>query len=242
MRFFANRTFTLTNTASLLMFFGMFGSIFLFSQFFQTVQGYSPLRAGLLFLPWTGMPIFVAPIAGTLSDRIGGAQIMSVGLILQAIGLGWIATVITPTVAYSQLVAPFALSGIGMGLFFAPVANVILGAVRPEEEGQASGANNAIRELGGVFGVAVLASILRQLRQLQLRPKLRQRAHASDLDRRSHRRSRCPRRPRHTSHRTDDQSPRPRYRRGLNLHPTAGKQPATRGCFPASSVRKFACL
>ena len=159
MRFFRDRTFAMTNAASLLMFFGMFGSIFLFAQFFQTVQGYSPLRAGLLFLPWTVMPILVAPIAGALSDRIGGGRIMAVGLSLQAIGLGWIAAVTTPTVPYSQLVAPFVLAGIGMALFFAPVANVILGAVRPEEEGQASGANNAIRELGGVFGVAVLASI-----------------------------------------------------------------------------------
>ena len=57
------------------------------------------------------------------------------------------------------LVVPFVLSGVGMGLFFAPVANVVLSAVRPEEEGKASGANNAIRELGGVFGVAVLASV-----------------------------------------------------------------------------------
>ena len=69
------------------------------------------------------------------------------------------AAVTTPTVPYSELVAPFMISGIGMALFFAPVANVVLSAVRPEEEGQASGANNAIRELGGVFGVAVLASI-----------------------------------------------------------------------------------
>jgi MFS family permease len=105
------------------------------------------------------MPIFVAPIAGALSDRIGGARIMAVGLTLQAAGLAWIAAVSTPTVPYSQLVTPFVLSGIGMALFFAPVANVVLGSVRPEEEGQASGANNAIRELGGVFGVAVLASI-----------------------------------------------------------------------------------
>src|SRR5262249_53180404 len=74
-------------------------------------------------------------------------------------GLGWIAAISTPTIAYSELVAPFFLSGIGMALFFAPVANVVLGSVRPHEEGQASGANNAIRELGGVFGVAVLASI-----------------------------------------------------------------------------------
>src|SRR5438034_11012917 len=84
-------------------------TIFLFAQFFQTVQGYSPLRAGLLFLPWTAMPMFVAPIAGALSDRIGGGRIMGVGLSLQAIGLGWIAAVSTPTVPYSELVAPFML-------------------------------------------------------------------------------------------------------------------------------------
>ncbi|MGZ4395760.1 MAG: DHA2 family efflux MFS transporter permease subunit [Gaiellaceae bacterium] len=159
MRFFRNRTFAMTNLASLLMFFGMFGSIFLLAQFFQTVQGYSPFGSGLRILPWTAMPIFVAPIAGALSDRIGGRQIIATGLMLQAIGLGWIAAVSTPTTPYADLVAPFALSGIGMGLFFAPVANIVLSSVRPEEEGQASGANNAIRELGGVFGVAVLASI-----------------------------------------------------------------------------------
>src|SRR5262245_24537633 len=159
MRFFRNRTFALTNLASLLMFFGMFGSIFLLAQFFQTVQGYSPLGSGLRLLPWTSMPIFLAPIAGALSGKIGGRPLMATGLALQAVGLGWIAAVSTPTVPYSELVAPFVISGIGMALFFAPVANVVLSAVRPEEEGQASGANNAIRELGGVFGVAVLASI-----------------------------------------------------------------------------------
>jgi EmrB/QacA subfamily drug resistance transporter len=159
MRFFRNRAFTLTNIASLFMFFGMFGSIFLLAQFFQTVQGYSPLDAGIRILPWTAMPIFIAPIAGALSDRIGGQRIMGVGLALQAIGLAWISGVSTPTTPYSELIVPFVISGIGMALFFAPVANVVLSAVRPEEEGQASGAQNAIRELGGVFGVAVLASI-----------------------------------------------------------------------------------
>ncbi len=159
MRFFRNRAFALTNVASLLMFFGMFGSIFLLAQFFQTIQGYSPFQAGLRILPWTAMPIFVAPVAGALSDRIGGHRIMAVGLSLQAAGLAWIATVSDPSVAYASLVAPFVLSGVGMGLFFAPVANVVLSSVRRDQEGQASGANNAIRELGGVFGVAVLASI-----------------------------------------------------------------------------------
>src|SRR4029077_15197304 len=79
LRFFRNRTFTAANVASLLMFFGMFGSIFLLAQFFQTVQGYSPLQAGLRILPWTAMPIFVAPIAGALSDRIGGRPLMVTG-------------------------------------------------------------------------------------------------------------------------------------------------------------------
>jgi len=159
LRFFKNRTFSAANGASFLMFFGMFGSIFLLAQFFQTVQGYSPLSAGLRILPWTMMPIFVAPIAGALSDRIGGRPLMVVGLSLQAAGLAWLAAVGSPTAAYAVFVVPFIISGIGMALYFAPVANVVLSSVKPEEEGQASGANNAIRELGGVFGIAVLASV-----------------------------------------------------------------------------------
>src|SRR4051812_3523966 len=159
MRFFQNRVFALANVASLLMFFGMFGSIFLLSQFFQTVQGYSPFGSGLRILPWTIMPMFVAPIAGALSDRIGGARLMGIGLTLQAGGLGSLAAISTPTTPYWHLVVPFMVSGIGMAMFWAPVANVVLAAVRPEEEGKASGAQNAIRELGGVFGVAVLASV-----------------------------------------------------------------------------------
>src|SRR6266545_3382651 len=159
MRFFRNRAFALANVASLFMFFGMFGSIFLLSQFFQIIQGYSPLGSGVRILPWTIMPLFVAPVAGALSDRIGGHRLMGVGLTLQAAGLGTIAALSTPTTPYWQLVAPFAVSGIGMAMFWAPVANVVLSAVKPEEQGQASGANNAIRELGGVFGVAVLASV-----------------------------------------------------------------------------------
>src|SRR5881397_4375709 len=159
MRFFKNRVFTLANVASLFMFFGMFGSIFLLSQFFQIIQGYSPLASGVRILPWTIMPLFVAPIAGALSDRIGGHRLMGVGLILQASGLASIAAISTPTTPYWHLVAPFAISGIGMAMFWAPVANVVLSAVKPEEQGQASGANNAIRELGGVFGIAVLASV-----------------------------------------------------------------------------------
>src|SRR5205814_6100482 len=110
MRFFRSRAFTASSLVSLFMSFGMFGSIFLLAQFFQTVQGYSPLASGLRILPWTAMPIFIAPIAGALSDKIGGRPIMALGLTLQATGLAWIATVSTPTTAYSSLVLPFVIS------------------------------------------------------------------------------------------------------------------------------------
>jgi EmrB/QacA subfamily drug resistance transporter len=159
MRFFRDRAFAAANGASLFMYFGMFGSIFLLTQFFQTAQGYTPLQSGLRVLPWTAMPMLVAPIAGALSDKIGGRPFMATGLALQAAGLAWIAAVSDATAGYGSFVGAFVLSGIGMGMFFAPVANVVLSSVRPHEEGKASGANNAIREVGGVLGVAVLASI-----------------------------------------------------------------------------------
>ena len=162
MRFFRSRTFAVANTASLLMTFGMFGSIFLLTQFFQTAQGHSPLQAALRVLPWTLMPMVVAPIAGALSDRIGGRLLLASGLGLQALGLAWNAAVTEAGVGYASLVGPFVISGIGMGLFFAPLANVVLGSVARDEEGKASGANNAVREVGGVLGVAVLASIFSQ--------------------------------------------------------------------------------
>jgi EmrB/QacA subfamily drug resistance transporter len=159
MRFFRSRAFSATNGLSLAMFFGVFGSIFLLAQFFQTVQGYSPLQAGLRTLPWTGMPMIIAPIAGILSDRIGARPLMALGLALQAIAIAWLAAIISPDLAYARLIAPFALAGAGMALVFAPSANAVLASVLPREAGQASGAANAIRELGGVIGVAVLASV-----------------------------------------------------------------------------------
>jgi EmrB/QacA subfamily drug resistance transporter len=159
LRFFRSRAFAATNGVSFSMFFGVFGAIFLLSQFFQTAQGYSPFEAGLRTLPWTGMPMLVAPIAGLLSDRIGSRPLMAVGLALQAGAIAWLAAVSSPEVAYASLVVPFVMGGTGMALVFAPSANAVLGSVRSEEAGQASGATNAIRELGGVMGVAVLASV-----------------------------------------------------------------------------------
>jgi EmrB/QacA subfamily drug resistance transporter len=159
MRFFRSRTFAATNGLSFAMYFGVFGAIFLLAQFFQATQGYSPLQAGLRTLPWTAMPMIVAPIAGVLSDRVGSRPLMVIGLALQAVAIAWLGAIITPDVAYGHLIAPFVLAGTGMALVFAPSANAVLGSVLASEAGQASGATNAIRELGGVIGVAVLASV-----------------------------------------------------------------------------------
>ncbi|MCX4958749.1 MFS transporter [Streptomyces virginiae] len=159
MRLFRDRGFLGINLASLLMFLGMFGSIFLLSQFLQGVAGYSPTEAGLRMLPWTGMPMLVAPLAGILSDRIGGRPVVAAGLAFQALGLGWFAAILSADVSYAAQLPPLILSGIGMALYFAPAANVLMSTVAPADQGKASGTNNALREVGGALGVAVLASV-----------------------------------------------------------------------------------
>jgi len=159
LRFFRNRAFAAANGVSLAMSFGIFGAIFLLSQFFQTAQGYSALESGLRTLPWTGMPMIVAPIAGALSDRLGSRPLMAAGLALQSAAMVWIALVTSPTVAYGALVPAFVMAGGGMALVFAPSANAVLNSVHPREAGKASGATSTVRELGGVLGIAVLASV-----------------------------------------------------------------------------------
>jgi EmrB/QacA subfamily drug resistance transporter len=159
MRFFRSRAFSATNALSFAMFFGTFGAIFLLSQFFQTAQGLGPLEAGASTLPWTGMPMIVAPIAGALGAKVGTKPLMAAGLALQAIGLAWIAVITAPDTAFSELIAPFVITGTGMALVFPTAAETVLASVRPSEAGKASGATNAIREVGGVMGVAVLASV-----------------------------------------------------------------------------------
>jgi EmrB/QacA subfamily drug resistance transporter len=159
MKFFANRGFAVTNSVSLAMYFGMFGSIFFLSQFLQNVMHNTPLQAGVKLLVWTGAVMVVAPVAGFMSERYGSRLFMIAGLGLQAIALGWIASVASVDTSYASLVIPFALAGSGMALVFAPSANAVLASVRTSETGQASGATNAIRELGGVLGIAVLATV-----------------------------------------------------------------------------------
>jgi EmrB/QacA subfamily drug resistance transporter len=156
---FRGRSFSLVNVASLLMFFGMFGSVFFLIQLFQDVDGLSPLAAGVRALPWTAVPMVAAPIAGALSDRIGGRAIVGAGLLCQSAALAWLAATMGVSAPYSHLIPGLVLGGIGNGLFFAPIANLVLGSVRRDQEGIASGVNNAIREFGGVLGVAVMGAI-----------------------------------------------------------------------------------
>jgi EmrB/QacA subfamily drug resistance transporter len=157
--FFAKRGFAVTNAVSLAMYFGMFGSIFFLSQFLQNVLHNSPLHAGIKLLVWTGAAAVVSPLAGVFSERYGSRLFMVAGLSLQAIALGWLATIASTSTAYSSMIGPFLLAGAGMSLVFAPSANAVLASVRTEQTGQASGATNAIRELGGVLGIAVLATV-----------------------------------------------------------------------------------
>lgn len=159
MGFFARRGFAVTNVASLSMYFGMFGSIFFLSQYLQNVLGNSPLQAGLKLLVWTGATMLVAPLAGIFSERYGSRPFMFAGLTLQALALGWLATLVSTRTTYVSMIGPFVLAGAGMALVFAPSANAVLSAVRVDQAGQASGANNAIREVGGVLGIAVLATV-----------------------------------------------------------------------------------
>jgi EmrB/QacA subfamily drug resistance transporter len=159
MQLFRSRGFSAGNGLSFAMFFGAFGAIFLISQFFQTAQGLGALEAGARTLPWTGMPLIFAPLAGVLATRVGTRPVLVAGMTLQAIGLGWMAMVFEVSTPFVELIAPFAITGIGMAFVFAMAPEAVLASVRRENAGKASGATNAIREVGAVMGVAVLASV-----------------------------------------------------------------------------------
>src|SRR2546429_3284919 len=110
-------------------------------------------------LPMAVMPLLLAPAGGVITDRIGFRPLMIWGLALESVALGWLAAVVTPDVPYGLLVAPLALAGAGVAVFFAPLTTAMLSAVAPEEQGQASGAATAIRELAVVLGVAGLGLV-----------------------------------------------------------------------------------
>jgi EmrB/QacA subfamily drug resistance transporter len=156
---FRSRGFNAANGVSFFMYASLFGVLFLMMQFLQTALGYSPLEAGLRTLPWTGAPMVIAPIAGTLADRFGNRPFMLVGLALQAAGLGWVAAIAEAGMSYTWLGVALGVAGVGISLCFPTVANAVVSSVPPSEMGIASGTNSSLREIGGVFGIAILAGV-----------------------------------------------------------------------------------
>ncbi|MDO5083827.1 MAG: MFS transporter [Arachnia propionica] len=155
----SSRGFTLTNLTALLVTAGMFGVVFLLTQYLQRVRGYEPLQAGLLTLPWTLLPVLAAPIAGQLVPRFGTGRILTFGALLQAASLVSFALVLRPDVPYLLLLPGLLLAGLGMGAFFAVLATQALRFVPAKDEGIASGINNFVRELGVLIGVAMLTAV-----------------------------------------------------------------------------------
>src|SRR5260370_1287597 len=109
-------TFAAANATAFLTMGTITSAAFLASQYFQLGLGYSPLETGLRFLPWTGTPFLVAPIAGLLSDRIGARPLIVTGLTLQALGLAWIVRVASTGIGYDHLILPFVIAGVGISM------------------------------------------------------------------------------------------------------------------------------
>jgi EmrB/QacA subfamily drug resistance transporter len=159
MRFFRSRAFSAGNAAIFFTFASLFGAVFFYAQLLQVSLGYGPLDAGLRLLPWTATFITVAPIAGALADRIGERPLMVGGLLLQAAGMGWLALIAEPGMAYSQLLGPFIVAGIGISMAIPAAQNSVVGSVGLDSIGKAAGVNSMMRELGGVFGIAVVVAV-----------------------------------------------------------------------------------
>jgi EmrB/QacA subfamily drug resistance transporter len=159
MRMFRNGAFTAVNAGGLLMAFGMYGVVFLITQFMQIIQHMSPTEAGVRMLPWTAMPLLVAPFAGIMSDKLGGRIVAVFGLALLAAGFAYWALVISPNSSYVHQLPGYLLGGVGVACFFAPLMNLTMNSVDVSEQGIASGSTSAMRELGAALGIAVLTSV-----------------------------------------------------------------------------------
>jgi EmrB/QacA subfamily drug resistance transporter len=158
MRLFQSRAFSAGITASFLFYAAMYGVLFLLPQFLQTALGCGPLGAGLRLLPWTATLFVTAPIAGAVVNKFGERPLVVIGLLMQAIGLGWIAIIAAPGVAYSNLVAPLVFAGVGVSMAMPAAQNAILSSVAVAEMGKASGVFNMGRFLGGMFGIALVVA------------------------------------------------------------------------------------
>lgn len=159
MRLFRSRAFSAGNAAIFFTLASLFAAVFLFAQFLQTTLGYGPLDAGLRLIPWTATFITVAPLAGALVDKFGERPFMVAGLTLQALGLGWIALIAEPGLSYSEFMIPSIVAGIGVSMAIPSAQNSVVGSMAVEDVGKAAGANSMMRELGGVFGIAVAVAV-----------------------------------------------------------------------------------
>jgi EmrB/QacA subfamily drug resistance transporter len=159
MRFFRSRSFAAGNIAGFFTFASLFAAVFFFAQLLQTGLGYGPLDTGLRLMPWTATFITVAPVAGTLADRIGERPLMVAGLALQAAGMAWLALIVEPGLSYTRMLAPFIVAGVGVSMAIPAAQNSVVGSMSAEAVGKAAGAYSMMRELGGVFGIAVAVAV-----------------------------------------------------------------------------------
>jgi EmrB/QacA subfamily drug resistance transporter len=159
MRFFRSRAFSAGNAAIFFSVGALFCGVFFVAQFMQAALGSGPLEAGLRLLPWTGTLFFVAPVAGTLVDRFGERPFLVIGPLLQAAGMTWIALIADAGMAYGSMIAPLIVAGAGISMTFPAAQNSVVGSVPPDAIGKAAGTNSTVRELGGVFGIALSVAV-----------------------------------------------------------------------------------
>jgi len=159
MRLFASRPFSSGNAAIFFLTASLFGAVFFMAQFLQTAQHHGPLDAGIRLLPWTGTLFIVAPLTGARISRVGERPFAVAGLLLQAAGMGWIALIAGPHVAYWRLVTPLVMAGCGVSMAMPAIQNAVMGSVAPASLGKASGTFNMMRQLGGAFGIAILVAV-----------------------------------------------------------------------------------
>ncbi|GAA1928830.1 MFS transporter [Microbacterium aoyamense] len=159
LRLFRDRSFSVTNIVGFAFSFGTFGAVFILIQYMQVVQGSTPLEAAVQTTPWTLAPMFVAPLAGFIAPRVGTRALMVSGLALQGGALLWLGLMLSQTLDYGLLIAPFVMAGIGMGLVFAPSATALLATLAPIDHAKASGVNSTVREIGIALGTAVMTAV-----------------------------------------------------------------------------------
>ena len=159
LRLFGSRRFASANITGFLMAGAITSAAFLMAQYFQFALHYSPFTTGLRLLPWTATPLLIAPIAGILSDRIGARPVLVVGMLLQGIGLAWIAAISAAGANYGPFVVPLIIAGIGISMAIPIVSTAVLSAVAPRDVGKASGVNSTLQRFGAAFAVAIAAAV-----------------------------------------------------------------------------------